>query len=67
MDGCALIKYETGKEKQEHKFFIVSQMNRNIILGRDWLKQFSVHMYYDLGCIRISKSYINLKTFIFLP
>ena len=37
MDGCALIEYEIGKEKQEHEFFIVPQMNRNIILGRDWL------------------------------
>ena len=23
VDGCALIKYETGKEKQEHEFFTV--------------------------------------------
>ena len=30
-------------------------MNRNIILGRDWLQQFGVFMYYDLGCIRIGK------------
>ena len=36
-------------------------MNRNIILGRDWLKQFGVHMYYDLGCIRVGKSYIKLE------
>ena len=36
-------------------------MNRNIILGRDWLKQFSVCIYYDLGCIRIGKSYVKMK------
>ena len=36
-------------------------MNTNIILGRDWLKQFGVHMYYDLGCIRIGKSYVKMK------
>ena len=61
VDGCALLKYAIGKEKQEHEFFIVQQMNRNIILGRDWLKQFGVHMYYDLGCIRVGKSYIKLE------
>ena len=61
VDGCALIEYEIGKEKQEHEFFIVPQMNRNIILGRDWLKQFGVCMYYDLGCIRVSKSFIKLE------
>ena len=36
-------------------------MNRNIILGRDWLKQFGVCMYYDLGCIRVGKSYVKLE------
>ena len=61
MDGCALIEYETGEGKQEHEFFIVPQMNRNIILGRDWLKQFCVHMYCDPGCIGVSKSYIKLE------
>ena len=48
-------------EKHEQEFFIVPQMNRNIILGRDWLKQFGVHMYYDLGCTRVGKSYIKLE------
>ena len=61
MDGCALIEYEIGNDKQEHEFFIVLQMNGNIILGRDCLKQFGVHMYYDLGCIRVGKSYIKLE------
>ena len=36
-------------------------MNRNIILGRDWLKHFGVHMYYDLGCIKIGKSYVKME------
>ena len=36
-------------------------MNRNIILGRDWLNQFGVHIYYDLGCIRIGKSYVKME------
>ena len=46
-DGCASLKYEIGGEKQEHEFFVVPEINRNIILGRGWLKQFGVHMYYD--------------------
>ena len=36
-------------------------MNRNIVLGRDWLKQFCVGMYYDLGDIRIGKSYVKME------
>ena len=59
VDGCALLKYEVGSEKQEHEFFVLPEMNRNIILGRDWLKQLAVSMYYDLGCIRIGKSYVK--------
>ena len=61
VDGCALIVYEIGKEKQECEVFIVPHMNRNIILSRDWLKQFGVCMYYDLGCIRVGKSYLKLE------
>ena len=61
MDGCALIEYKIGKWKQEHKFFIVLQMNRNIILGRDLLNQFGMCMYYDLGCIMVGKSHIKLE------
>ena len=34
VDGCASLKYEIGREKQEHEFFVVWEMNRNI-LGRD--------------------------------
>ena len=66
VDGCALLKYEIDKEKQEHEFFIVPQINRNIILGRDWLKQFGVCMYYDLGCIRVGKSYIKLEEDLYI-
>ena len=39
-------------------------MNRNMILVTDWLKQFGVHMYYDLGCIGIGKSYANMEEYI---
>ena len=49
------------KTNRSMSFFIVQQMNRNIILERDWLKQFGVHMYYDLGCIRVGMSYIKLE------
>ena len=55
------LKYEIGREKQEHEFFVVSEMNRSIILGCDWLRHFGVQMYYDLGCIRVGKSYIKME------
>ena len=45
-----------AEKKQEHEFFVIPEKNRNIILGKDWLKQFGVHMYYDLGCLSIGTS-----------
>ena len=32
-------------------------MNRNIILGQDWLIKNGVRMYYDLGCLRVNITY----------
>ena len=61
VDGYASLKYELGREKQDHEFFVVRQINRNIILGGDWLKQFGVCISYNLGCIRMSKSYVKME------
>ena len=61
VNGCALLKCEIGRQKQEHEFFVVPEMNRNIILAGDWSKQFDAHMYFDLGCIRIGKSYVKME------
>ena len=38
IDGCASVKYEIGKEKQEHEFFVVPEMIRKIILGKRLVK-----------------------------
>ena len=43
VDGVALLKYEIGTEKQGHELFVVPEMNRNIILSTNWLKQIGVH------------------------
>lgn len=34
-------------------------MNRNMILGRDWIKQKGVRLYFDLGYLRIGKTYVR--------
>ena len=44
-----------------HTFFVVPDMNRNVILGRDWLEQNGVRMYFDLGCIRVNQTYVPLQ------
>ena len=61
IDGCVSLKYEIGREKQEHEFVVLPEMNRSIILDRDWLKQFGVCMYYHLCCIQIGISYDKME------
>ena len=41
---------------------VVRYLNRNLILGLDWLKQNNVRLYFDLKCLRINgKHYVNLE------
>ena len=46
--------------KLEHNFYVVSNMNRNLILGQDWLMKNGVRLYYDLGCLRVKDTYVPL-------
>jgi hypothetical protein len=32
-----------------------------MILGREWLKQNGVRLYFDLGYLRIDKTYVRLE------
>ena len=41
--------------------FCVKGLNRNFILGRDWLKDNGVRLYFDLGCLRLKSKYIELQ------
>ena len=36
-------------------------MNQNLILGRDWMVQNGVRLYFDLGCFLVGKTYLPLK------
>ena len=46
----------------QHLFYVVRDMNRNLISGTDWLRQHGVRIYYDLGCLRIAnKTFVNLE------
>ena len=41
---------------------MVRDLNRNMILGLDWLKSNSVRIYFDLKSLRINgKTYVNLE------
>ena len=67
VDGTALslkgkveLKFEMKSLKLTHTFFVVDGINRNILLGDDWLTSNGVRMYFDLGCIRVKGVYVPL-------
>ena len=62
IDGCINLTFTIGGTEMQHLFYVVRDMNRNLILGTDWLRQHGVRIYYDLGCLRIvNKTYVNLE------
>ena len=52
------MEFELKGEKLKHKFYVVDNMNRNLILGRDWMIDNKIRIYYDLGCLRIGNTCI---------
>lgn len=61
VDGTAVISLRIGKETVNHKFHILPQMTRNVILGEDFFNQNGVRLYFDLKCMRLGKSLIPMQ------
>lgn len=61
-DGCVNVKICIGGTEMSQDFYVIRELNRNLILGLDWLKANDVRIYMDLKCIRINgKHYVNLE------
>ena len=60
VDGVADITFKIAGISITHTFYVVPTLNRNILLGRDFLKQNNVRLYFDLGKMRIHGRYVNL-------
>lgn len=62
VDGCINVQFCIGGTEMSQDFYVVRDLNRNLILGLDWLKQNNVRIYFDLKCLRINgKTYVNLE------
>ena len=59
--GKAQISFKMGPVKMRSEFIIVNQMNRNLILGRDWLMQYGVRLYFDLKKIKVKGAFLPLE------
>lgn len=44
-----------------HNIYVTEELNRCVILGREWLRMNRVRIYFDLGCLRIGKTYVKLQ------
>ena len=61
-DGCITVQVCIGGTEMSQDFYVIRDLNRNLILGLDWLKQNNVRIYFDLKCLRINgKHYVNLE------
>lgn len=60
-DGYINLSFKIRNTDCMHSFYISPSINRNFILGRDWLVQNGVRLYFDLGKLRIGESTIPLQ------
>lgn len=60
IEGCANIRFKIGGLTLDHEFYVVKNVNRSFILGRDWLIKNGVRLYFDLGSLRIGKTYVPM-------
>ena len=45
VDGCVNVQFRIGGTEVSQDFYVVRDLNRNMILGLDWLKSNNVRIY----------------------
>ena len=61
VDGYVALTFKIGDTEITHSFYVSPSINRNFILGRDWLVQNGVRLYFDLGFLRVGSSTVPLE------
>lgn len=65
--GSTEISFYIGNQRLTHKFIVATGINKNVILGKDWLTKFGVRLYFDLKRLRIGKRmFLYALTYIFI-
>ena len=61
-DGSISVQVCIGNTEMSQEFYVISELNRNMILGLDWMKTNNVRIHMDLKWIRININYyVNLQ------
>ena len=61
IDGCVTLTFKVGSKEMKNGFFVSPSINRNFILGRDWLVQNGIRLYFDLGFLKIGDTFAPLE------
>lgn len=59
--GQVELMFTMNGQPLEQRFLITDGLNRNFILGRDFLKKYGVRLYFDLGMMRVGRTYVQLE------
>ena len=67
VDGFVNVQFRIGGTEVSQDFYVVRDLNRNTILGLDWLKSNNVRIYFDLKSLRINgKKHMLIQKKIFM-
>ena len=62
VDRCVNVQFRISGTEVSQDFYVVRDLNRNMILGLDSLKSNNVRIYFDLKSLRVNgKTYVNLE------
>ena len=61
LKGDSSLEFKVGEKRFKHDLFVVENLNRNVILGRDWLKKNQVRIYHDLNALWFKGEYVALE------
>ena len=59
--GRTTLRFTMNGLTMSQNFYVVETLNKNFILGRDWLKENGVRLYFDLGMLRVGQTYVKLE------
>jgi len=59
--GVTDLEFKLGQKTFKHRFVVVSNLNRNFILGNDWLEINGAILYFNLMKLRVGDQYVPLE------
>ena len=56
--GQTMLEFKLADTKFVHPFIVIRNLNRNIIIGGDFMEKQGVRIYYDLKQVRVGTRYL---------